>query len=375
MSIGIDPQTLTSWAIALLGMSILLLVVRWLRQEPKQSFFNQANKHYKKLRYLLDRPKEFQPEALKVIQFCQLSIQARANDGDAHVLLASAYYMLANCFKDTAIYNYCMPRAVAVITKWQHGSMYTKNRSSGQYILKGILEDVEMIASLNNSLVESITSSSKELYSNAIDPSGFEELRRFAESEHILTTALSLHEKSMHREAITLYSQVLSQDPSNSRALFGRGMVFNDEGFYPFALADIEDAIRLSPNCHYIGGRALIHTLMENYIEALADFNRAIELCTDFVSAYAQRGMVQWHLGKKKEAISDFTYYLSHVPPDQANIGTANVIQGLLKLDRLSENIASVVKPLEQLRDEGVLTQDAYDAMVKLAINKLLSFS
>lgn len=332
------------WLIAILGVTALFVVIRWLFQPSRNDSYNQALIHHKRLRYVIDRPDEYQTEALKVIQLCQIALQQNPNHGDAHVVLATAYFMLANRFLNTATYNYCMPQAVAVILNWDEEMMYTKSRRNGNKAFQLIHKELELIASIDPPLVKTFIKDQRTWYPIAIDPGQFEKLKLLAEYEFLLSNALELFEQGDTLQAIEQYTQLIQRDPKNARAFYGRGMAFNSIANYKAALIDMEEAINLAPDSFYFAGRALVHAQMGDYETAFSEFSRVIKLSPSFVEAYMHRGVALLKLGRIEEARSDFFYYLAHTPNNKSNEEKINMVKMLLLMNMFEESLLHQVK-------------------------------
>lgn len=110
--------------------------------DPNKSsndYFNEADVHYKRLPPVLADSKQLRRELVEIIRLCQLAIEKDSRNGDAYVMLAAAYHMLAlDGGLDSGIYAYCQPRAGAVIHRWKTAPMYTKNQSIGQKVYNDI---------------------------------------------------------------------------------------------------------------------------------------------------------------------------------------------------------------------------------------------
>lgn len=55
-----------------------------------------------------------------------------------------------------------------------------------------------------------------------------------------------------------------------------------------------------------ISRRGLLYLTLENYQQALTDFNKAISLNPNYAEAYIGRAAYYYHLGERKNAIADF---------------------------------------------------------------------
>ena len=83
------------------------------------------------------------------------------------------------------------------------------------------------------------------------------------------------------------------------------------------ALADFNRAIELEPDIAWvITNRAEAYQMMGKHEEALVDFNRAIELKPDYVWAITNRARAYQRMGKHEEALADFTHVIELMPDD-----------------------------------------------------------
>ena len=73
------------------------------------------------------------------------------------------------------------------------------------------------------------------------------------------------------------------------------------------AIADYDRAIELKPDyAEAYNNRGIANRILECHSEAIADYNRAIELKPDFAEAYNNRGVAYDSLGDKEKARRDF---------------------------------------------------------------------
>jgi len=107
--------------------------------------------------------------------------------------------------------------------------------------------------------------------------------------------------------AVALTNLVVAQQPTVQN-LINSAEIKTEKGDYQGAIADLTQAIQLSPNnaeAYYL--RANAYYQLENYQGAIADFNQAIKLNPDFAIAYYNRGLARRNLGNYQGAIADFT--------------------------------------------------------------------
>jgi tetratricopeptide (TPR) repeat protein len=95
--------------------------------------------------------------------------------------------------------------------------------------------------------------------------------------------------------------------PQLAWAIALRGETYRQMGKYEDALADFNRAIELDPNYAWaIARRGETYRRMGKYEDALADFNRAIELDPNCAWAIASRGQTYHQMGKYEDALADF---------------------------------------------------------------------
>lgn len=147
----------------------------------KNDTFNQANKHFRNLRYYTSGSNQYINTILEIIRLCQMAIQKNKNDGDAHVLLSNAYLLAALSCTFGKGYPFFLARAAAVIQATRAGHLYIKNRENADKIYNGI---VEQLTSQMPDWVEGVQRLSTDMnklhqgyYSDAINPSHKDEIK------------------------------------------------------------------------------------------------------------------------------------------------------------------------------------------------------
>lgn len=107
-------------------------------------------------------------------------------------------------------------------------------------------------------------------------------------------------------EAIREATLAIELDPEPG-AYLNRANAYLIRGRDAEALADFNRSIELEPDfapTYYNRGSALMH--LNRFDEAAADFTRAIELSPEFSTAYLQRGVTRFYQNRYDEAIRDF---------------------------------------------------------------------
>jgi tetratricopeptide (TPR) repeat protein len=110
---------------------------------------------------------------------------------------------------------------------------------------------------------------------------------------------------------------VVAQEPT-AQNLISLAGIKTEKGNYQEAIADLTQALRLSPNnpeAYY--RRANAYYQLENYQAAIEDFNQVLRLNPDNAVAYFSRGYSRYKLGDLKGAVEDYTSAI-RLNPDNA---------------------------------------------------------
>jgi tetratricopeptide (TPR) repeat protein len=139
---------------------------------------------------------------------------------------------------------------------------------------------------------------------------------------------------------------------ARAEALRCRARAHRNLGRYDEALADFNRAIELNPDrARVIADRGETYRLAGRFDEALADFNRAIELDPDYTWAIASRGQTYQALRRFDEALADFARAIE-LDPDRdwviADRGETYRLAG-----RFDEALADFARALELDPDDG----------------------
>lgn len=107
--------------------------------------------------------------------------------------------------------------------------------------------------------------------------------------------------------AIEQYNRAIELDPTLVDAFNNRGLSHEAQGLWEAAYRDLTEAIRLDDVAEYHVHRGRISMQLENWREALGDFDRAIEHDPEFAAAYFYRGRTHSILDNYSTAIQDFS--------------------------------------------------------------------
>src|SRR5262245_53993761 len=102
-------------------------------------------------------------------------------------------------------------------------------------------------------------------------------------------------------------TEVISRDPNNAESYNVRGSALGRAGRYDEAMADFNRAIELNPNfSRAYFNRALIYRRNGDTQRALADYNAAIRADSRYAPAYVGRGNMYRQNGQLDLAVNDY---------------------------------------------------------------------
>jgi tetratricopeptide (TPR) repeat protein len=126
----------------------------------------------------------------------------------------------------------------------------------------------------------------------------------------------------------------------------GLGNVYDELGRYEEAIAEYQRAIELDPKDAYPhNGLGNVYYELGRYDEALAEYERAIELDPKYAYPHNGLGSVYYELGRYDDAIAEYERAIELNPTDGGfyyNLGNANV-----SLERHEEAIQTYLKAIE----------------------------
>ncbi|EFH85353.1 tetratricopeptide repeat protein [Ktedonobacter racemifer] len=159
--------------------------------------------------------------------------------------------------------------------------------------------------------------------------------------ETLVLRAFSLRELGKLEEALAVYEQAANLDPTEARALRGKGDVLLQLGRLEEALAVYEQAANLDP-IGSLCGKGDVLLQLGRLEEALAVYEQAIDLDPTDVSTYWSKGDVLDNLGRREEALAVYERATNLDPTDVHT----HWLRGdmLRKLGRLEEALAAFEK-------------------------------
>ena len=201
-------------------------------------------------------------------------ISLNKNISDAYLYLGEAYYKKGNKDKAMSNFNYCIEK-------------FPRTESAAV--------SADWIAKLN----------SKNNERNSIISVLLEEGNNF------------LYQKK-YKEALSKFDEVLSKNPAEAEAYFGKAMAYYDTGDYDNAEIHFKQVISIDFN-HVKANTVLagIYLKKENYDKVIEYATKAINRDQSQPEAYYIRGIAFYNKGKEDEALADFRKYLDIAPSSQ----------------------------------------------------------
>ena len=127
---------------------------------------------------------------------------------------------------------------------------------------------------------------------------------------------------------------------------FERGTTYIESGRFEQAIASFDKAIELKPNFHDAwNNRGLALLNLERYEQAIASFDKAIELKPDFHCAWFNRGLALLNLERYEQAIASFDKAIELKPDFHYAWNSLGLV--LFELERYEQAIASFDKAIE----------------------------
>lgn len=104
--------------------------------------YNKALDNFRMIRRHEPGSPPYEKALFNTIRYAKEALAKNKNDGDAHILLANAYYLA--CLLDFPSDNFSryLPLAAAVIYEWANRPMYSKEKAIGEHVYSGIVEQL-----------------------------------------------------------------------------------------------------------------------------------------------------------------------------------------------------------------------------------------
>lgn len=110
-----------------------------------------------------------------------------------------------------------------------------------------------------------------------------------------------------HAEAITIFSELITRNPSNANHYSNRGLVYFQSGQLAAAIADYNRAIELNPRLDSAyNNRANYYAAQGQFLEAILDYDIALDLNPANVRAWINQGITFRELEMYARALESF---------------------------------------------------------------------
>lgn len=139
--------------------------------------------------------------------------------------------------------------------------------------------------------------------------------------------------------------------PGVYRLLHNRGLEFARLGLNPEALADFDKVVELNPSYPYVySDRGLIKGRLGRYEEAMADYDRAIALKPDYVNPLLGKSIAMYDMGRRDEAIRIMESLCTELHYGCPVLESAKAGLKVLRLQRSEEAIGVAIHAHKRVR-------------------------
>lgn len=160
---------------------------------------------------------------------------------------------------------------------------------------------------------------------------------------------------SKPKDAISIYSDLIHLEISNSSHFLKSGIAKSMIGKYEDAFKDFDDGIIVEPdNSELFRERAIINNILGNSEEAFADVEKAFYFDKDSINGFYSRGFIYYDNSEDDKALKDFLRYLEKRPNDEQ----INFHVG--KIYNLKKNYGKAINYLTKSIDNGFIKVSAF---------------
>ena len=181
------------------------------------------------------------------------------------------------------------------------------------------------------------------------------------EARSFYETGIAKAAGGQHAEALADFEDALRLSPQNAVYLYYRGAMKARLGREDEAQVDFEDALRLLPNLSWL--LALQGTAkadLGHYAEAIAHFDGALHFDPHDGKTWNDRGVTKAHLGRYAEAIADYDTALKLIPHHFLPWGNRGIAKA--RLGRYAEAISDFDAALKLDPKNAVIWQERASA-------------
>ncbi len=162
----------------------------------------------------------------------------------------------------------------------------------------------------------------------------------------VVFSVSSFQRNKVWKNDISLYSNVLENNPNVKEALNNRGNAYNAIGKYELALADFNKGLEQYPGYKsFYNNRAQAFFQLDSFELALLDLDKAISLDPGYMDAYLNKGQVLISMEEYERAISVYSEAID-MAPYRALIYLSRA-NAYFELDLQEEALADFQKAIE----------------------------
>jgi tetratricopeptide (TPR) repeat protein len=162
----------------------------------------------------------------------------------------------------------------------------------------------------------------------------------------LILSVATFQRNKVWKDDIALYSNVLKNNPNVLEALNNRGNAYNYKGQFLLAIADFNRGLEIQPRYKsFYNNRAQSYFQLDSLDLALQDLDKAIKLDPGYLDAYLNKGQVLVSMKNYEYAIRVYTRAIG-MAPYRALIYLARA-DAYQKLDRTNEALADFKKAVE----------------------------
>lgn len=177
-------------------------------------------------------------------------------------------------------------------------------------------------------------------------------------------SVLTYQRNKIWKDEVTFWDDAILKSPHKVRPYSGRGLFYLDQGNFVLAMSDFNKALEINPNFRdaYIN-RGTIYYKQNKIPQAIADYNKAIQLNPGLVEGYINRGSAYDKLGDLAQAVSDYTKAIELNPEKSEAYNSRGLVY--YKLNKLSESISDFNKAIELSPDQEKAYMDRGSSYAK----------
>ena len=224
----------------------------------------------------------------------------------------AAYFYLGNALADMGQAQAAFEAFTESLTYDPDNSMAWENLGTILFQFENYLDAAPAFADavrLNPENGEAWSYLARALWYEGDEPGAVEAfgraLRVIEEPEAALLNdyGVALNDIKRFEEALAVFEEAISIDSNIPDYWFNKGNVLNNLGEPEKALASYQEAVAIDPSPLGYNNIGLLHLRLQNYEDALAAFESALELNKNFADVWTSKALSLYHLERYEEAL------------------------------------------------------------------------